>query len=542
MASIYTLYQITKKGYLQRIRSYRFLIIVVITIIFVYLFMPGPDANYRTFSIGDFKGIYNSNYIAVMTAIGTSLLVSLFSFFNINNALELDNQNHLGEIIASTPVKNRLYLFGQSLSNFVVLLTILGTIVCTSLIIFFFRQQISGIEFLEFLIPFVLICIPIMLVISVVAVVFETFFLSRYITMTILYYICYMTFLGLTMTYLTTPSTENNFLFTLIDPFGIIYVIRVIQNIVLSQYPSANVYDLSIGFSYSVKGFTKQKLFLFSGIDWQVIYVFSRIVWIIIPVFLVVVIAKYFRRFDPSERSISKSIKINTQEDKLNGPILGMENTYMSTKEMNLSLLKSQRRNINFYDIFENELRIQLKGWPKWWIVLFSLFVLFGFTITSNSLQIWSISWIFVLPVISSLGSKEKIYDTYQIVYSSPNQTKQFYYHLASYFSILFILNLGVIISFIIHNEFMHILAILTGIVFTIALADFLGECTRSKKLFESFFLFLLYLGPLNGISYFDFIGVTNLSLKMNMWIVFLILAILLLVSSFVKRKKVENH
>ena len=541
MTSSYTLFQIAKKGYLQRIRSYRFLIIVAITVIFVYLFIPGPDATYRTFSIGDFKGIYNSSYIAVMTAIGTSLLVSLFAFFTINNALELDNQKHMGEIIASTPVKNRLYLFGQSLSNFVVLLTILGTIIFTSLIIFFFRQQISGIEFLEYFLPFVLICIPIMFVISVVAVVFETFFLSRYITMIILYYICYMTFLGLTMTYLTTPSTENNFLFTLIDPFGIIYVIRVIQNIVLSQYSTANVYDLSIGFSYSVKGFPQQQLFLFNGIDWQIIYVFSRLVWIIIPVFLVLVIAKYFKRFDPSNKSIQKSNTINTKEDKLNEFLYVKENNNLTTKVLNLSSLQSKRRNINFFDIFENEVRSQLKGQPKWWIVLFSFFVLFGFTITSNSLQMWSISWICVIPVISSLGSKEKLYDTYQMVYSSPHQTKQFYYQLASYFSILFILNLGVIIDFIFQNEFMHILAVLSGMLFIIALASFLGEFTGSRKLFESFFLLLLYLGPLNGIAYFDFIGMTNLSLKLNMWIVFLSLAILLLISSYVKRKRVEN-
>lgn len=542
MASSYALYQIAKKGYLQRTRSYRFIIIIAITIIFVYLFVPGPDAPYRTFSVGDYKGIYNSSYIAIMTAIGTSLLVSLFSFFTINNALELDKQNHMGEIIASTSIKNRSYLLGQVFSNFAILLTILATIISTSAIIFYFRQQESGFQLVQFFIPFILICIPLLLAISVLAVIFETFFLSKYITMAILYYLFYMLFLGISMTYLTTPSTDNGYLFTLIDPFGIIYVIRIIQNIVLSQFPSANVYELAIGFTYSTKGFdTIQQIFLFNGINWSLGYIVSRLIWSIIPVLFIIVASNYFKRFDPSYDKIPKSREKLDDQDLIKD--LSQETARNSTlqDEFKLSTLKSQKRNIQFITVFENEIRMQFKGRPKWWIGLIIFFFLAGFGVTTNTFQLWSIAWICILPVISSLGSQEKLHDTYQIIFSSPNPTKQFYYQIIEFFSILACLNLGIIFSFIMHTEFEHVLALLIGILFTIVLAYFLGIFTGSKKLFESFFLLLFYLGPLNGIAYFDFIGTTSSSISLHMWILFLIVAILLLGVSTIKRKRVMN-
>ena len=185
----YRTFQIIKKGYLQRIRSYRFIVILSIVVMFVYLFIPAPDATYRTFSIGNFKGIYNDVFIDVMTAIGTSLLVSLFAFFIINNSLELDDQNHVSEIIASTPTRNHTYLLGQALSNFAVLLTILCTIIFTTLVVFVFRQQKYGINVIDFLLPFILICVPVMFLIAVLGVVFETFLQSKYITMGIIYYL-----------------------------------------------------------------------------------------------------------------------------------------------------------------------------------------------------------------------------------------------------------------------------------------------------------------------------------------------------------------
>ena len=67
--------QIIKYDYLQRTRSYAFLITLYISLAVAYTFVPEPDANYSTIRIGDYLGVYNSAWFGYVTAIMSSIFL-----------------------------------------------------------------------------------------------------------------------------------------------------------------------------------------------------------------------------------------------------------------------------------------------------------------------------------------------------------------------------------------------------------------------------------------------------------------------------------
>ena len=53
-------FTIVKSDYVQRTRSYAFLITLCASLAVAYTFVPEPNANYSTISIADYVGYYNS--------------------------------------------------------------------------------------------------------------------------------------------------------------------------------------------------------------------------------------------------------------------------------------------------------------------------------------------------------------------------------------------------------------------------------------------------------------------------------------------------
>ena len=100
------IYSIIKADYLQRTRSYSFLITLAITIYAAYSFVPPPTASYTTLNVVGYKGIYNSAWVGHVSAMMTTIMLSLYGFFLINGGIKKDVDTGIGQIIATTPINN----------------------------------------------------------------------------------------------------------------------------------------------------------------------------------------------------------------------------------------------------------------------------------------------------------------------------------------------------------------------------------------------------------------------------------------------------
>jgi hypothetical protein len=100
---------LARADFLQRVRSYSFLVTLGFTVYFCYICLPPHDASYVTLQMGGHRGIYNSAYVGTLVSMETTLILSLAGLYLVKNAMERDTRTGVGQILASTPLTKPLY-------------------------------------------------------------------------------------------------------------------------------------------------------------------------------------------------------------------------------------------------------------------------------------------------------------------------------------------------------------------------------------------------------------------------------------------------
>ena len=170
---------IIKADYLQRTRSYIFIVTLVVSVFFAISFVPNANASYTTVRIGNFVGFNNAAWIGHTTAIMASVFLWLFGFFVINNGIKRDHETGVGQIIGTTSISNYSYLLAKSLSNFLILLTITVVIMLVAVGLVFYRGYEYTFDVTQFLFPYIFATVPSIFFVSVLAVFFEVVFQNK---------------------------------------------------------------------------------------------------------------------------------------------------------------------------------------------------------------------------------------------------------------------------------------------------------------------------------------------------------------------------
>ena len=114
MKSLRALYHLARADFLQRTRSYGFLITLGMTLYVGYFFIPPNHSSYATMPIGSHRGLYNSAYLGSLMALLISPFLSLAGFYLVKNAIDRDIQTRVGQILATTTLSKPLYTVGKS--------------------------------------------------------------------------------------------------------------------------------------------------------------------------------------------------------------------------------------------------------------------------------------------------------------------------------------------------------------------------------------------------------------------------------------------
>ncbi|MGB4774463.1 MAG: hypothetical protein WBP45_04785, partial [Daejeonella sp.] len=286
-----------KGDYRQRTRSYAFLVSLAISLYIAYTFVPAPDAGYYTVRVGNFRGDYNSAWIACVTAMLTSTFLSLIGFFLVNNSVKKDIETEVGMIIAATPVSNFKYLLSKTLSNFLVLLSMTTIIFLMSIALFFMRARGYSFEISQYVLPYLLVTLPCLFFISTLAIIAEVFLGRRPVFQYLGFFlVCNLLFTNMQM-------AKNTEISSLLDPFGVKYVMKGMEEQVKTRYDK-NVKGVSMGFVFGSKN--KPKTFQFEGVQWSAAFIVSRILWMSLGILLVLIASRFFHRFDVKERVRAK--------------------------------------------------------------------------------------------------------------------------------------------------------------------------------------------------------------------------------------------
>lgn len=476
---------IVKYDYIQRTRTYTFLMAVCASLVIAYTFLPAPDAGYSTIRISNYVGYYNSSWVGYITAILTSVFLSFIGFYLITGTIKTDNETRVGQIISAAPITNFTYLFAKVSSNFLLLLTLVGIIFLMSIGLFFLYGNGFSFELLQFVQPYLIIAVPTIVFISVLAIVFELIF-GKYAVLQNAVFFFLFSFLML-----YNPKTELQQAF---DVFGSKIVTQQLEQTVRKIENTDTYEPLAIGYITSSNEPTKR--FQFDGIDFPILFILSRLALIALSIVVLFLIAPFFHRFNRSERKRVKKTKVLLEKQ----PIL---------QDISISNLAVMSKNYSVLPLFKAEfLMILRKG--KTWLWLFNMVGIVLLAVLSIDIAhqiVLPILWFLQVHRFSDITTKETANRMHYYAFSSYLPLRRL---LTSQLSSALVLMLGLalplLLRYLIFMNFQAMLSIVLGAFFIVFLAAFLGLLTKGKKLFEILF-FLLTYANLNKIALLDYFG-----------------------------------
>lgn len=520
-------YYIIKADYLQRTRSYSFLITLIVTVYVAYCFVPPDNANYTTLNASGYKGAYNSAWVGYVSAIMTTVMLSLYGFLLVNSGIKKDIDTEVGLIIATTPISNFKYLLCKQLSNYLVLLTIAGCTFSVSLILFFIRG--AGYPFVvhNFILPYLLFAVPTLFLIASLAVVAEVFLRNR----SMLQFIIYFFLFGATMTRIIGSSDNTT---GALDPMGLSLMIKSITSQINHQYHD-HIKAVSFGFIFN--GHHTYKHFVWNGISWSAVFVLSRLLWTIFGIALVYISSLFFHRFNFKQAAAKKkSSKIIYQRDadKLSLNPAGISRRALPPLVFNYSI----------FPFIKTELLLLVRQGNKWlWLLNAGLWI-------AMFIAPLPIAYTYLLPVLlflqvtrfSDLVTKEKTNRVHYFAYAS---YKPLLRMLPAQIIAGVLLALVLAVPVILRSAFAlnayAVITIINGVIFLVLLAAALGILSGGKKLFEVVFFMLTY-AAISKVDVTDYLGSMPHGNGIGYVLIILSINIILGFAAFVTRNYQVKH
>ncbi|MGZ3873465.1 MAG: hypothetical protein ACXVJD_11130 [Mucilaginibacter sp.] len=522
------IYSIIKADYLQRTRSYSFLITLVITIYAAYSFVPPPTASYTTLNIVGYKGVYNAAWVGHVSAMMTTIMLSLYGFFLVNSGIKKDIDTGVGLIIATTPITNFGYLLSKMLSNFLVLLTIAAITFIISIVMFFVRTNGYPFILADFIIPYVLFAIPALLTISALAVAGEVFLRRR----PVLQYVLFIFLFGAITA--GAHNQQNDTAAMFMEPFGVHTMTGSIMDKVNGQF-HAQIKEVSLGFTFNAKKHAF-KTFVWNGITWTGLFVLSRLVWICFAFGLVYLTSFFFHRFD-FKQAITTRKKARSPADHPVGLLA-------PAVRMDIALLPPVVADYSIIPFIKTELLLLIRKGSKWFWVLNGAAWLSLFFVPLNIAHAYILPLLLFLQVTrwSELATKEKTNRLHYFTYSSYKPLlRMLPSQLLAGIILALVLALPVLMRYLIAADVYSMTGIINGALFIVLLAVCLGIVSGGKKLFEIIF-FLITYAAIDKIPVVDYLGGMQHDNRGGFVITMLLLNLFLALVSFSVRSYQVRH
>ncbi len=497
---------IIKYDYLQRTRSYGFLITLCISLAVGYSFVPEPNANYSTIQIGGYIGVYNSAWFGYVTAIMTSVFLSLIGFYLVNSGIKTDVETKVGQIMSTTAIKNLTYLLAKTWSNFLVLLTIACLVFLMSVLLFFLYHDTGySLEIGQFITPYLLITVPSLFLVSSLALVSEVVF-GRF---SVLQNISFFFLFGVLMVY-ALPKTNSGFM---LDAFGSKIVTHQMEATVKGIIGSNENMGLNIG--YVIGNSEENKRFEFNGVNFPTLFIVSRILWSLLGLLLVVSITPFFHRFD-----FRKSLSLKNPK--------AIEVPPKTTNSLTLSNLPTTQIDYGVLTLLKTEFLLLIRNGKKWmWFLNLMGMAFLGFLSMEIAHQlVLPILWFLQVSRLSELTSKEFSNEVHYFSFSSYRPiTRLLFSQILAASLLLMVLATPLLIRFAFAGDFIAMTSVILGAIGIVLFAAVLGMLSKGKKLFEVLFFMISY-AYINAIPFLDYFGGMNHDLPYVLKMSFIVLGL----------------
>jgi hypothetical protein len=502
-----TIFYFVKYNLIKQVRSYQFLLIIAIGVFLGFLCVPAKTAGYELIYLGGVRGMYNSAWLGAMGALLPAILFWLPGFYLLRSQISEDKRLKMGNIIASTPISKFSYIMGKALANFMILTTLVLIFLIALIGMQLVRHENMHISLLQFIQPFLLQTVPYLIVLAALTILFDILpGIKRAFGNIVIF--------GIWIVLLSTSVLAQDSKF---DLLGIgTTLVKMVQD-AQAYFPEIHSNAGSVGFN-TTNGISPT--FAWAGMTWNTEFLISRFTWIGIACLIIILSSLLFNRFAETDNLPQKG---NAKNDKQRLSLTGIE--------IQVILSPVIKERLSLLRMAKSELKIMLSSCSIWWglatlaCVALSLFVPLGHAYNYISL-------IMLLPIAiwSQMGCRENYYFTTELVTSScPLKYKRGAEWLAG-FGVAVLVSSGILVRFAILAEWQHVEAWLIGILFIPTLALLLGCLGGNRKLFEAVYIAWLYFGPINGVPFLDFLGISHINIGFYLIFTCILIALVYLI------------
>jgi len=489
--SFYRIAAIVKADFWIRFRRVSTIVIFLGLSIGAYLWIPDVSTGRALLQVDERRAIYNSAALGLATASLCTILLGLVAYYMVSSSIRRDIVTRTGFIIASTPVRNVEYLTGKFLGNVVYLSALVTGFMLSAMVMQLVRGE-APLQPLVFLYHYLILVPPMIVSVSVLALVFESIpFLSGKFG-DVAYFFVWMFLLVLIAEGSKTAGKPNWASYFDISGLGMI----------MSQVKETTHSDsLSIGSSSYDQ--TKPPI-VFEGLHlthgWLLPRLGSTFLWI--PLLSIAYL--FFHRFNPAKLKASSQKGKHHLLARINGWLKPLTSWIFSFGS------GTSQRNVSFSRSVLSEMRVVFQLSPVY------VFGVIGFGIAALLTPVVSMQkgllpalFAVVVIVLADISTRESNAGTTGIVYAAPYLKPDFVIWKFAAASLVTLSFTAIPFVKLLFANPGAAVSLIIGSILVAAAATSLGVMSSNPKTFIVVFLMFWYLALNDGgkTTTFDFAG-----------------------------------
>lgn len=484
----------------ERTRRPGYLVTLAVAVMLGYLALPPASSRYVIMNAGGYRGVYNSAWAGMVTALAGALWLMGGGFYVVRSAIARDEKTRVGQILAATPLRNTGYLAGKFISNLMVLTAMAGVLAATALVMQLARGESSAVSPGALLLPYVLFTLPVLVLTAAAAVLVETVPVLRGGLGNIAWFFVWIAFA------IAGGSV----------PLGFGAVRTSMRQAMAAQH--LHPADFSVGFTQIAHPL---RVFTWSGLAPPAGLVAGRLALIAVCCGLAIVPAAWFGRFDqarsrPRAQAASDSGVLTGGAGQPARVLPGatVPGAGLPRHAYRPLAARDARPGLAFGRLLAGELHILIQGTSRWWWLVAAALNVAGLLVparlagpygTSTALLL-AAAWIWPVLIWSRLGAQRRENGLDALLGAYPGGYRQVAAEWLAGLVLTAATGLGPLLRMAAASDGPRVAAWAAGALFIASLALLLGSVSQSRRLFQVLYLALWY-AAVNQLAAADYMG-----------------------------------
>jgi hypothetical protein len=486
----------------ERSRRPGYLVTLAVAVVLGYLALPPASSLYVVMNAGGYRGMYNSAWAGMVTALAGALWLMGGGFYVVRSAIARDQQTRVGQVLAATPLRNAGYLAGKFVSNLMVLASMAGVLAVTALVMQLARGESRAVSLGALLLPYALFTLPVLT--ATAAVLVETVPVLRGGLGNIAWFFVWIAFA------IAGGSV----------PLGFGAVRTSMRQAMAAQH--LHPAEFSVGFTHIAHPL---RVFTWNGLAPPGGLVAWRLVLIAVCCVLAVGPAAWFGRFDPARTR--PRAQAASDADVLAGDagqqtallpeaaVLGASQTAGLPRHPYRPLpARDARPTLAPGRLLAGELRILIQGTSRWWWLVAAVLDVAGLLVPArlagpygaSTALLLAAAWIWPVLIWSRLGAQRRENGLDALLGAYPGSYRQVAAEWLAGLALTAATGLGPLLRMAAASDGPRVAAWAAGALYIPSLALLLGSVSRSSRLFQALYVALWY-AAVNQLAAANYMG-----------------------------------